>query len=303
MVIVIGLDIGGTSYKLGAWDGLARLDWRQGIPPALSADETAVADYLAQQTAAFAAALPARPQALGIGSCGLITDGVIWQSPNTPWDHLPLRDALAARLSLPVTLINDADAFLVDALGVLPETPPVAIGITLGTGLGTAVWLYGRLLAGGSGISPEGGHVTLDLNGALANTGIPGTWESLCCRAALLAYYSEASGQLLSDPREVAQAAQAGDSAARTAWERYGQALGAGLGSLCNIFSPQAVLIGGGLAGAHAWFAQAAWDALDRHLLRVMPRPELHYLDDRPDCVAHGAARYALHELEAGHDQ
>ena len=296
MAIVVGLDIGGTSYKLGAWQDEQRLDWRHGIPPSTSADSSEVADYIAAQIGAFSAGLPAPSSALGIGSCGLIADGVILQSPNTPWDHLPLTAAMQARLNLPVTLINDADAFLIDALSALPREPRAALGITLGTGLGTAVWLQGRLIAGGSGISPEGGHITLDFDGPLANTGIPGTWESLACRAALLQYYAEAGGPLADDPLDVAAAAKQGDRAARQAWERYGHALGAGLGSLCNVFSPEVVLIGGGLAGAQAWFAQAAADALNLHMLHAMPRPQLRFLNDRPDSVANGAARYALME-------
>jgi glucokinase len=296
MAIVVGLDIGGTSYKLGAWDGAARLDWRQGIAPSASAVAGEVADYIAEQINAFCDGLPTLPVALGIGSCGLIADGVILQSPNTPWDHLPLTSALGARLSLPVSLINDADAFLIDGLSVLEQQPRAAIGLTLGTGLGTALWLQGRLLAGGSGISPEGGHITLDFNGPLANTGIPGTWESLACRSALLQYFTEAGGPLAADPLEVAAAAKQGDAAARRAWERYGQALGAGLGSLCNVFSPEVVLIGGGLAGAHAWFDAALTEALNLHMLHAMPRPKLRFLDERADSVAHGAARYALLE-------
>jgi len=298
MGIVVGLDIGGTSYKLGAWLGELRLDWRQGIAPSASANGDEVADYIAELVTNFAARLTSRPAALGIGSCGLIADGAILQSPNTPWQFLPLIDELWVRLEMPVTLINDADAFLMDAMSVLEREPRAAIGITLGTGLGTAVWLNGRLLAGGSGISPEGGHTTLDFNGPLANTGIPGTWESLACRAALLQYYAEAGGPLAEDPLDVASAALKGDGAARRAWERYGHALGAGLGSLCNIFSPEVVLLGGGLAGAHAWFAQAATDALNMHLLHAMPRPALRFLDDRADSVAHGAARYALLERD-----
>jgi glucokinase len=297
MRIVIGLDIGGTSYKLGAWAHDVRLAWTPGLPPAVSAEPEEVAAHIATLLRHFMAGLRGEVAALGIGSCGLISGGVILQSPNTPWDRLPLCTLLAQQLGLPVQLINDADAFLLSALATLERPLRSAIGLTLGTGLGTAVWLDGRLLAGGSGISPEAGHITLDVDGPAANTGIPGSWEHLACRSALLRYYQQYSGREAADPLDVAQAAQDGEAAARQAWELYGQRLGAGLGSLCNIFSPQCVLIGGGLSGARALFEAALAQSLERHKLAAMPAPEIRYCAERADSVAHGAARQAQLEL------
>ena len=288
----LGLDIGGTSLKLGAWDGNARLAWREGIPVPDGAPPE-IADAIAAACRELAAELGCAPGALGIGSCGMISHGTIHYSPNTPWKHLPLAELLYTRLDYPVHLINDADAFLIDALDALDKRPSCAIGITLGTGVGTAVWLDGKLLAGGSGISPEGGHITIQLDGAEANTGIPGTWESLACRDSVLRYYAEAGGSAEADPKRLAELAREGGGAAQAAWERYGTAAGAGLASLCNIFTPQDVLIGGGLSGAHGCFGAALAQALERHMLKVFKRPALHYLAERADCVARGAARYA----------
>lgn len=292
MEYFLGLDIGGTSLKLGAWEDERRLAWQDGISVPDSTDATAVLDEVARSVRAFAANLPQSPLALGVGSCGLIRGGVIFQSPNTAWDELPVEMLLEARLGLPVYLLNDADAFLLSVLSTHIEAAS-AIGITLGTGLGTAVWLDRRLIAGGAGISPEGGHITLNVDGPEANTGIPGTWESMVCKDALLRYYAEAGGRTAPDPAGVAEEAARGMVVARTAWNRFGQFLGAGLGSLCNIFSPEHVFIGGGLAGAYPWFENVMHTALEKHMLRVLPRPRVSFVADRPDAVAHGAARYA----------
>jgi len=292
MTTVLGLDIGGTSLKLGAWCGDERLAWRDGIAVPMSSDGSEVAGCVAREVQSFADGLSATPQALGVGSCGLIRGGVIYQSPNTPWDELPLEQLLEARLGYPVHLLNDADAFLLGALGDWAPGAMAALGITLGTGLGTAVWLGGRLLLGGAGISPEGGHITIDYDGEIANTGIPGTWESLACRAALLSYYAGEGGRA-DDPLQVADAAARGEASALRAWARYGGCLGAGLGSLCNVFSPEVVLIGGGMAGAHQFFEEALAEAVNRHMLRALPRPCLTFLPQLPEAVARGAAKYA----------
>jgi glucokinase len=308
MSVVLGLDIGGTSLKLGAWAADELLAWRDGLPLPQSTDPEVVIGRLAEVVGDFASLLDQQPDALGVGSCGLISDGVVHQSPNTPWQRLPLGPRLAEELSgvlrpghggvRHIFVINDADAFLLDALAQEPARVDSALGITLGTGLGTAVWLGGRLVSGGSGISPEGGHISLDLDGAPANTGIPGSFESLACGAAVLRYYSEAGGDPAAEPRDVATAAAEKDAAALEAWRRFGRCLGAGLGSLCNVFSPEVVLIGGGLASAEKWFAKPLRQALDRHLLSAFPRPVVRFLVQRPQTVAHGAARYAAMMLD-----
>jgi glucokinase len=244
----------------------------------------------------FSAELDQPVTALGVGSCGLIAHGNIFQSPNTPWDSLPLASLLHDRLGYPVFVINDADAFLIDALRCLPDGVS-AIGITLGTGLGTAAWINGALLAGGSGISPEAGHIVLALDRAAANTGIPGSWESLCCSAAVMRYYAEAGGTEIVDPHELKHDAEKGGAAAVAAWVQFGQYLGAGLGTLVNILSPDYVLIGGGLSAAHDLFGEAMQAALTRCKLRAFPLPEVRYLNAEKDAVAHGAARYALRQL------
>lgn len=299
--MILGLDIGGTSLKLGAWrlapSGLERTAWRDGLPLPDSADGELVAEALAGMLCGFTQELDEPPAALGIGSCGLISGGIIHQSPNTPWDRLELVPLLSSRLPCPVRLLNDADAFLLHALAGLPERPACALGITLGTGVGTAVWLHGQLLAGGTGISPEGGHITIDYDGPEANTGIRGSLESLCCAAALLEYFQEAGGDPGLNPRQIMQAAQSCDGAARVAWERYGASLGAGLGSFVNLFAPQCVLLGGGLAGAHEQFEPALLAALERSKLHAFPMPELHWLDDDADAVARGAALFALEQM------
>jgi glucokinase len=301
--MILGLDIGGTSLKVGAWErgepgALGdRLCWDVGLPLPQTANAHAVADQMAAQLRSRIEQLGQPATALGVGSCGLISHGVIFQSPNTPWDSLPLAGLLEERLRMPVFVINDADAFLIDALGTLPDDGVSAIGITLGTGLGTAVWLDGRLLAGGSGISPEGGHITLALDRAPANTGIPGTWESLVCSAAVMRYYEEAGGTEIIDPHELKHDAERGGPAAITAWTQFGHYLGAGLGTLVNIFSPDYVLIGGGLSAAHQLFAESMQVALLRHKLRAFPVPEVRFLNDEKDAVAKGGARYAALQL------
>ena len=90
MSIILGMDIGGTSLKIGAWDDKRRIAWHDGIPVPGSAEDRIVGDRLLELIRDLSADLPEQPVAIGVGSCGLISGKTIFQSPNTPWDKLPL---------------------------------------------------------------------------------------------------------------------------------------------------------------------------------------------------------------------
>lgn len=300
MPAVIGLDIGGTSLKLGAWDfpSATRVAWREGVSLPQSGDPREVLSQLAATVREFNEGLAEKPRALGIGSCGLIRSGVILESPNTPWESLPLSLPLSQATGMHVTVINDADAFLLGVLDPAGAAGRLILGITLGTGIGTAVWLGDRLLAGGSGISPEAGHITVDYNGEPGVTGIPGDWEHLAGKAGLMRAYERYGGLGTAEPHDIAAAAGMGDGAAITAWRIYGRAVGVGLASLCNIFSPSEIIISGGLAGASELFAPSMQAAMLRHMLAAMPRPQITFSAESPDLIALGAARHAAGKLE-----
>ncbi|MCC7477488.1 ROK family protein [bacterium] len=314
MTLILGLDIGGSSLKLGAWRvrqllsivcadpetpplELRRLAWQPDIPVPAERDYRPVCAAISTAIKDFCAGLEEAPAALGIGSCGIIARGEILESPNTAWDYLPLCDWLQRELQIPVLLVNDADAFLLAALQQQSPPPRSAFGLILGTGIGTAFWLDGRLLAGGSGISPEAGHITISLDAPEGITGIPGSWESLANKAALIELYSALGGPRVSEPLEITRAAEAGDSAALACWQRYGRICGAAIGSLCTVFTPEAVLIGGGLSGARSFFEPALREYVPRHMLRSQPQPRIDFIAESSDTVALGGALLAARSL------
>lgn len=300
MSCLLGMDIGGTSLKLGAWDNGKRLAWEDFIALPGSGEDSVVKEFFCTTIKNFCANHEINPSGLGIGSCGLISGGTIFQSPNTPWDRLPLVQMLKDEYQFPIFLINDADAFLVQTLTTLPDTRAIVLGITLGTGIGTGLWITDRLFAGGAGISPEGGHITIKVDGAMSTSGISGTWESLANRDAVMRYYAEAGGQSATSPLEVSNEAADSKAEALVAWNRFGRMVGAGLGSLCNVLSPDYVMIGGGLSGAKEWFEAPMMLGLERNLLKAMPRPDIHFFDHDPDLVAKGAMRFAAQMMHYG---
>merc|ERR1712147_185358 len=107
--------------------------------------------------------------------------------------------------------------------------------------------LSGRLFTGHNGAAAEPGLIGLDRNGPPCNSGNRGSLEQFASISALRRLWD-------GDPAELATLASSGDSAAQAVWSQYGRTIGVGISSLVYLFTPELVLVGGGIAGAAAHF-------------------------------------------------
>ena len=259
---VVGVDIGGTALKLGRFDATgrchARLELTTPRPATPGAVTTALLEALER--------LDPRQQASGIGvgvpgpadPAGRVAQVAI----NLPgWRDVPLADWLEAQQGRPVTVANDANCA---ALGELWLGAGVGVQdlllLSLGTGVGGAVIMGGRLLTGRLGIATEPGLILLDPAGPTCNSGNHGSLEQHCSIAAL----KRLSGL---EPATLAEHAARQDPTALAHWRTYGRRLGMGIASLAYLFTPERVLLGGGLAGALPYFRPALEQELHQRLL------------------------------------
>jgi glucokinase len=184
-------------------------------------------------------------------------------SINLPgWVDVPLADWLEPRLERRVTLANDANCALVGEawLGAARNGADVIL-LTLGTGVGGGVLLAGELLTGRSGAAPEPGLIGINPDGPPCRSGNRGSLEQYCSIAGL--------GRLSPlDPAVLCEQADAGEAGALAIWRSYGRLLGIGLSSLIYQFTPELVLVGGGLSAASHHFLPAAWEEITQ---RVSP--------------------------------
>jgi glucokinase len=196
-------------------------------------------------------------------------------------------------LSQPVPVLNDAHAALLGEVwrGAARRTQD-AILLTLGTGVGGAALVDGRLLRGHIGRAGHLGHISLDPSGGPDVARTPGSLEDAIGDCTVKA---RSSGRWPST-RKLVAASHAGDRDARTIWHKSVQALAAGIASLINVLDPEVVVIGGGIAQANA----ALFHPLKKYLndfewrpggkkVRVVPAK----LGDRAG--AFGAAWNAIH--------
>lgn len=316
----MGIDIGGTAIKLGIVTAAGRVvaDAEVSSPvelpqeDALRAIARAARSLAAERLTSGADASAGRIAAVGIGCAGLVSSagGLVHTSPNLPhWQDAPLAELVGAELGVPAFLLNDADAFaLAEArLGAGVGCSPV-VGLTIGTGVGGAIVIGGRLLGGVHGFAGEAGHMSVDHAGPACPCGNRGCLELYVGRRGLVASYlsraswraGEAAFELAGgdrdalDPRLLGIAAQQGDRAAQAAFAAAGEILGVGLVNLANLIDPQTFVIGGGVSRAGDLLLGPARRALRQRVMMGAARaPEVRPAALGVSAGLIGAALYA----------
>jgi glucokinase len=205
--------------------------------------------------------------AISIACAGGIDTGrgvVVTPSPNLPdWVEIPLADIVKEKFGVNTFIINDASAA---ALG--EHRYGVGRGVknlvlfTLGTGIGGGIIMDGRLYLGAVGGAGELGHMTIDANGPKCGCGNTGCLEILASGKAIARNAIErirngekssliemVKGDLHKITAEiVGEAARNGDRLAQEVIARAAHYLGIGMVNVVNIFNPEMVVIGGGMA-------------------------------------------------------
>ena len=246
---VIGIDLGGTAIKLGRFSIDGHLLEDQQLQTPQPATPGAVCVALVEAIEALDP--DRRASIVGIGLPGPmdVEARVARVCINLPgWEEVPLADWLEPRLQRRVTLANDGNCALVgEAWKGAAKGYSDVVMLTLGTGVGGGVMLSGQLFTGHNGAAAEPGLIGLDPEGPPCNSGNRGSLEQFASISALRRLWD-------GDPAELAALAANGDAEAQAVWSRYGSTLGVGISSLVYMFTPELVLVGGGISGAATHF-------------------------------------------------
>ncbi len=290
---VIGVDVGGTNIRMGAVDYRGNILGRTKVSTEAQHGVDALMQRIDIMIRDLAVALPdSRLLAVGLGIPGAVRsrEGVVTQAPNIPaLDGLPIGQMLSDRLNVPCTLENDANAAAVGEhwQGAGTGYRHVCC-LTLGTGTGGGVIIDGELLRGADGMASELGHVAIQADGALCFCGSSGCLETFASANGILRILSQelsrnrasslASLDLQSvTPMIVFEHAKSGDTLAVEVLAAAGTGLGAGLATFVNMFNPEIIIIGGGVA--------AAWDFLIPPALKVMKERAFREMSARVNVV------------------
>jgi glucokinase len=162
----------------------------------------------------------------------------------------------------PVPVLNDAQAALFgEARKGSAAGAQNAILLTLGTGVGGAMMIDGRIVKGQIGRAGHFGHMSLDIDGEGDIVNTPGSLENAIGNCTI----SQRSGGKFNSTHDLVAAAERGDEEASKIWERSVHQLGCAIVSIINIADPQVVIIGGGMATAGAALFAPLQRVLDKH--------------------------------------
>lgn len=260
---VIGIDLGGTAIKLGRFDRdgncLQSLTVATPQPSTPEAVVAVMVDAIAQidpdnQTIAIGVGTPGPADAKGrIAKIAINLAG---------WRDVPLADWLEAKTGKPTIVGNDANcAGLGESWLGAGRYFQNFIMLTLGTGVGGAIILDGKLFIGHQGAGGELGLISFNPDGPVCNSGNRGSLEQYTSITAI----RRRSGK---EPHELSTLAHTADAEALKFWQEYGRDLGIGLTSLIYVLTPEAIVIGGGISACFQFFLPAMKAEIEQ---RVMP--------------------------------
>jgi glucokinase len=268
MRYAIGIDLGGTNIKIIAASEAGQIlerstcetqtdspaSWVEAIRQRIKEIENArseSADWIGLAAPGLAA-----PDNLSIASMPGKLRGL---------EGLNWTDALQTSRQVPV--LNDAHAALLgEAWTGAAVGYTNAVLLTLGTGVGGALLVEGRLFKGHTGRAGHLGHMSLNPDGPLDIVGTPGSLEQTIGNSTLPA---RSAGRFTST-RQLVAAHLNGDAQATDVWLRSVYHLAAGLTSIINALDPEVIIIGGGIALA----GPALFEPLAAHLDRIEWRPQ-----------------------------
>lgn len=218
-------------------------------------------------------------QGIGIGVTGRITptSGMMQTNPFLPnWSaRYPARD-LSAHFGVTTGIENDADsAALAEYQWGAGARADRLIYVTISTGIGGGIMLHGKLYRGVNDSHPEIGHHSIDLNGPACFCGANGCWERMASSTALTVWARENGGEADWDARIICNLAAQGNSVARLAVAREAHYLGIGLANLITIFSPDHIILGGGLMQRWELFRENV-EATIRSRCGLVPWQKIH---------------------------
>ena len=265
----VGIDIGGTSIKIGVVDDALQIVRRSAIPFRCVGGE-AVAAMIAEEIHKLLAQEPKieKIESVGVVLPGSIdkTQSIVLDAHNLDFHNVPFRAQLQAQFpELQVYLANDADGAALAELGRGAfEGCKTAVLLTLGTGVGGGVILGGKLFSGGTGLGAELGHMTLVNGGEYCTCGNHGCVEAYCSATALkrdgiramkahpesLLAKKSGGDEALIDAKFVIDCAKEGDETAMAVFDAYVDHLAAACISVVHILDPEVIAISGGVCHA-----------------------------------------------------
>lgn len=270
---IIGIDVGGTSTKLGVVDEKGEILSQESLPTCENDDPQDFVKRLGHALKLQFEKHGGKENFRGIGlgaPNGNFYRGTIEHAPNLMWKGVvPLVSMIEEMAGLKTFLTNDANAAAMgemiygDAKGMRNF-----LLITLGTGLGSGIVINGQVVYGHSGFAGELGHLTVASEGRECGCGRRGCLETYVSATGIVRTMKELRGEELS-AKEISLAALRGDAVALKAFDETAKILGQSLANAVAFSSPEAIFLFGGLAQAKELLFDPTQKYFEKSLLNI----------------------------------
>lgn len=265
----IGVDVGGMSVKVGIVNEQGEITSKKVITTEIGDQNSFVGKVgdLVNEILTENNISKSQIKGIGVGCPGSVStlDGVVKYSENIKWVDCEVKRILEEKTGITTYVGNDADCATIGEVkfGIAKGYTDV-IMITVGTGIGGGIVVNGGLYTGYKGMAGELGHTTLVYNGVQCACGRKGCYEKYASATGLIRITKEymqtdtAKNSLMwtevgGDIEKVNgitsfKCAKNGDILANMVVEKYIEYLSEGLLNYCNIFRPQAIVLGGAIS-------------------------------------------------------
>lgn len=280
MRYAIGVDLGGTFIKYALIDDAGNFHFEGKVPSKADTDsETVIRQiiFAVEECIAYANENNLKIEGVGIGTPGIVDEAqrtILGGAENiNGWVNVPLASLVEFKTSLPTIVNNDANLMgLGEATYGAAKGCSDVIFVTVGTGIGGAIIIDGKLYGGYKNRGTELGHIPLIHGGEECSCGSIGCLETYASTTALVKRFARKAGDILFSKDEIngkllVDLYKQGHPLATECMQEHWNFLGQGISAFINIFSPQKVVVGGGISEAGDFYIDELHKAAMRYAM------------------------------------
>ncbi len=305
MSFYLGVDVGGTTVKMGLFSDTGELFEKWEIPTRKEDNGSHILSDIVNSLEEKRKNYEGNIAGIGVGIPGPVTDdGVVLKCANLGWDVFSVKNTLADMTGCGnVKVGNDAN---VAALGEMWKGGgrgyDSIVVVTLGTGVGGGIIHKGKILTGSKGAGGEIGHIKVEMNETevcgCGNCGCLEQYASATGIVRLAKKYMKADSCLASQAditaKTIFDGAKEGDAYCMETLERFGKYLGVALSNVAHVVDPEAFVIGGGVSKAGKILLQYVEKYYNESAMFALKNKRFHLAELGNDAGIYGAVRMVL---------
>ncbi len=271
----VGIDLGGTFVKYALVSELGEILFSGKLPVRENStreDTLKTIQDSIQHVVDESVEKGIKLQGIGIGTPGIVYNGVVLGGADNldRWENIDLSKTYSNIFGLSVFVDNDANVMGLGevAFGAAKKCTDVVF-ITVGTGIGGAIVMNGKLYGGYKNRGAELGHVTINYDGIDCNCGGRGCLEAYASTGALIQQYAEKTGKDIVDidGYYIVRKFKENEPEAVECMQDHTGYLGHGIAGFINTFAPQKVVIGGGVSEAGPFYIDMIKESAFRYAM------------------------------------